>query len=217
MRIAVVDDHALFRKGIISMLEDIPGAEIVFDAGNGQELLDQLPENPVELILLDLQMPVMDGLTAIPLVKKQAPDAKIVIISMHQEDQFISHVMELGANGYLLKDAEFEELEIALSSVQESGFYFNENVSKALLSRLVQKNQLQPSFNTEEVLVEREMEVLELICKELTTAEIADRIHLSPRTVEGYRNRLLEKTKARNTAGLVVYAAKQGWLEGWLA
>lgn len=217
MRIAVVDDHALFRKGIISMLEDIPGAEIVFDAGNGQELLDQLPGNPVELILLDLQMPVMDGLTAIPLVKKQAPDTKIVIISMHQEDQFISHVMELGANGYLLKDAEFEELEIALSSVQESGFYFNENVSKALLSRLVQKNQLQPSFNTEEVLVEREMEVLELICKELTTAEIADRIHLSPRTVEGYRNRLLEKTKARNTAGLVVYAAKQGWLEGWLA
>lgn len=217
MKIAVVDDHALFRKGIISMLQDISGTEIVFDAGNGQELLDQLPENPVDLVLLDLQMPVMDGLTAIPLVKQQAPDTKIVIISMHQEDQFISHVMELGANGYLLKDAEFEELEIALSSVQESGFYFNENVSKALLSRLVQKNQLQPSFNTEEVLVEREMEVLELICKELTTAEIADRIHLSPRTVEGYRNRLLEKTKARNTAGLVVYAAKQGWLEGWLA
>lgn len=217
MKIAVVDDHALFRKGIVSMLQDISGTEIVFEAGNGQELLDQLQDKPADLILLDLQMPVMDGLTAIPLVRKQAPDTKIVIISMHQEDQFISHVMELGANGYLLKDAEFEELEVALSSVKESGFYFNENVSKALLSRLVQKNQLQPSFNTEEVLGEREMEVLELICKELTTAEIADKIHLSPRTVEGYRNRLLEKTKARNTAGLVVYAAKQGWLEGWLA
>lgn len=217
MRIAVVDDHALFRKGIVSMLQDISGTDIVFEAGNGQELLDQLSEHTVDLVLLDLQMPVMDGLTAIPLVRQQSPDTKIVIISMHQEDQFISHVMELGANGYLLKDAEFEELEIALSSVQESGFYFNENVSKALLSRLVQKKQLQPSFSTEEVLGEREKEVLELICKELTTAEIADQIHLSPRTVEGYRNKLLEKTKARNTAGLVVYAAKQGWLEAWLA
>lgn len=217
MKIAVVDDHALFRKGMVSMLQDIPGTEIVFEAGNGQELLDQLSVNTVDLVLLDLQMPVMDGLTAIPLVKHQSPDTKIVIISMHQEDQFISHVMELGANGYLLKDAEFEELEVALSSVQESGFYFNENVSKALLSRLVQKKQLQPSFSTEEILGEREKEVLELICKELTTAEIADKIHLSPRTVEGYRNKLLEKTKARNTAGLVVYAAKQGWLEGWLA
>lgn len=217
MRIAVVDDHALFRKGIVSMLQDISGTDIVFEAGNGQELLDQLSEHTVDLVLLDLQMPVMDGLTAIPLVRQQAPDTKIVIISMHQEDQFISHVMELGANGYLLKDAEFEELEIALSSVQESGFYFNENVSKALLSRLVQKKQLQPSFDTEEVLGDREKEVLELICKEFTTAEIADQIHLSPRTVEGYRNKLLEKTKARNTAGLVVYAAKQGWLEGWLA
>lgn len=217
MKVAVVDDHALFRKGMISMLQDIPGTEVTFQAGNGQELLDQLSEHPVDLVLLDLQMPVMDGLTAIPLVKGLSPETKIIIISMHQEDQFISHVMELGANGYLLKDAEFDELEIALASVKDSGFYFNENVSKALLSRLVHKKQLQPSFVTEEVLGDREKEVLELICKELTTAEIAEKIHLSPRTIEGYRNRLLEKTNARNTAGLVVYAAKKGWLDGWLA
>ena len=217
MKIAIVDDHALFRKGMTAMLEDIENTEVVFEAGNGVELLDKLEQHPVDLILLDLEMPVMDGLTAIPQVKKQAPQTKILIVSMHQDDHFISHMMELGANGYLLKDAEFEELELALEAVEKSGFYFNDQVSKALLSRLVQKQQLVPSFQTQESLSEREKEVLELICREHTTQEIADRIYLSPRTVEGYRNRLLEKTGARNTAGLVVYAARQGWLDNWLA
>lgn len=198
------------------MLQDIPNMEVAFHAGNGQELLDHLAKQPVDLILLDLEMPVMDGLTAMPLIRKQYPDTKVLIISMHQDDQFISHLMELGANGYLLKDAEFEELEIALEAVKHTGFYFNDQVSKAMLSRLVQKQQLVPSFQVQEHLTERERDVLELICRELTTAEIADRIHLSPRTIEGYRNRLLDKTGARNTAGLVVYAARQGWLDAWL-
>lgn len=216
MKIALVDDHALFRKGMESMLEDIPGTEVVLHASNGQELLDKLPQHPADLILLDLEMPIMDGLAALPLIRKQAPQSKVLIISMHQDDQFISHMMELGANGYLLKDAEFEELEIALQAVQNTGFYFNDQVSKAMLSRLVNKQQIVPSFQVHETLTDREQEVLELICKELTTAEIADKIFLSPRTVEGYRNRLLDKTGARNTAGLVVYAAKQGWLDQWL-
>lgn len=216
MKIAIVDDHALFRKGMESMLEDIPGMEVSFHAANGQELLEKLAHHPVELILLDLEMPVMDGLAAIPLVRRQAPETKMLIISMHQEDDFVARVMELGANGYLLKDAEYEELEIALQSVQRNGFYFNDQVSKAMLGRLVQKQQLIPSFSNTASLTEREAEILELICRECTTAEIADRIHLSPRTVEGYRNRLLDKTGARNTAGLVVYAARQGWLETWL-
>lgn len=216
MRIALVDDHVLFRQGMQAMLEDIEGTECVFSAGNGQELLDKLEEEPVDLILMDLEMPVMDGLTAIPLVNKLKPQTKILIISMHQDDHFISRVMELGANGYLLKDADFEEVETALESVKNSGFYFNDQVSKALLSRLVHKNQIQPSFQSEESLNDREKEVLELICKEKTTAEIGEEIHLSPRTVEGYRKSLLEKTGARNTAGLVVYAAKQGWLDEWL-
>lgn len=216
MKIAIVDDHALFRQGLESMLRDIPNTEIAFHANNGAELLDLVSKHQIDLILLDLEMPVMDGLTALPLLRKQAPNVKVLIISMHQDDQFISHLMELGANGYLLKDAEFEELETALESVQSSGFYFNDHVSKAMLSRLVQKNQVVPSFQGQQPLTEREKEVLELICREHTTAEIADRIHLSPRTVEGYRNRLLDKTGARNTAGLVVYAARQGWLDQWL-
>lgn len=198
------------------MLRDIPGTTVVFEASHGQELLDLLDTNPVELILLDLEMPVMDGLTALPLIKKKAAGTFVVVVSMHQEDQFIAHAMELGANGYLLKDADFDEVEMALDAIKTSGFYFNDQVSKALLSKLVQKKQITPTFQAEEPLADREKEVLELICKEFTTAEIADKIHLSPRTIEGYRNRLLEKTHSRNTAGLVVYAARQGWLEGWL-
>lgn len=199
-----------------SLLADIPDTQVVLQASNGQELLDQLPQHRVDLVLLDLEMPVLDGLATLPLLKQQAPELKVLVISMHQDDAFLSHLMELGANGYLLKDAEFEELTIALQAVQHTGFYFNDRVSKAMLSRLVQKQQLVPRFQVQESLTEREQEVLELICRELTTAEIADRIHLSPRTIEGYRNRLLEKTGARNTAGLVVYAARQGWLEEWL-
>ncbi|MEO1449922.1 MAG: response regulator transcription factor [Bacteroidota bacterium] len=216
MKIALVDDHVLFRKGMESMLEDIQGIEVVFHAGNGQELLEKLAYQPVDLILLDLEMPVMDGLTVLPLIREQGPEIKILIISMHQEDEFVAGVMERGANGYLLKDAEYEELEIALQSVQRNGFYFNDQISKAMLGRLVQKQQIIPSFAASEPLTEREVEVLELICRECTTAEIADRLCLSPRTIEGYRNRLLDKTGARNTAGLVVFAARQGWLNTWL-
>ena len=216
MKIAIVDDHALFRNGMKSLLNDITGVEIVLEASDGAELLDKLKSFDVDIILLDLEMPVMSGLDVLPIVRKQAPDTRIMIISMHQEDQFISTSMELGAHGYLLKDAEFEELQIALTSLMESGFYFNEKVSKSLLNKLVQKSHIKASFDSHNQLTEREMEVLKLICQEMTTIEIGKTMYLSARTIEGYRTRLLEKTGAKNIAGLVVYAARNGWLEKWL-
>ena len=212
IRLAIVDDHALFRSGLASMLDIEAHLEVGFQAANGEELIAMLDQHAVDVILLDLDMPVMDGLQATPLVRKNYPGTKILILSMHDDDGFILKLMELGANGYLLKDAEIEEVIQAISSVHNTGYYFNDRVSKAMLTKLVQK---QPDgfsgmTKAEDPLTEREREVLKHICDELTTSEIAEKMFLSPRTIEGYRNRLLEKTGARNTAGLVVYAAKNG-------
>ncbi|MEM6343154.1 MAG: response regulator transcription factor [Bacteroidota bacterium] len=213
MKIALVDDHKLFRKGMKALLEEIEGLEVIFEAANGQELLDNMAEQQAEIILLDLEMPVMDGVTVLPKIQSGYPEAKVLILSMHQDDQFIVHLLEQGAHGYLLKDTELEELEDALESVKENGFYFNDRTSRAMLSRLTRRQKIKPTFGHVEPLSERETEVLKLICEEFTTAEIADKLFLSPRTIEGYRNRLLEKTGAKNTAGLVVFAARQGYLD----
>lgn len=196
-----------------ALLEEIDGLEVIFEAANGQELLDQMAEQQAEIILLDLEMPVMDGVTVLPKIQSTYPEAKVLILSMHQDDQFIVHLLEQGAHGYLLKDTELEELEDALESVKDNGFYFNDRTSRAMLSRLTRRQKIKPTFGHVEPLSERETEVLKLICEEFTTSEIADKLFLSPRTIEGYRNRLLEKTGAKNTAGLVVFAARQGYLD----
>lgn len=210
LNVAVVDDHRLFRRGIISILEDAQGLHPCLEASNGREFLDQLAAGAeVDVVLLDLEMPEMDGMETTQLLQQQYPDLRILILSMHAEDNFILHLMEQGANGYLLKDSEPEELEKAIQQVVRSGFYFNERLSRVLLGGLKQKK-VQPPKLGGESFNEREMEVLELICAEKTTPEIAEALFLSPRTVEGYRKSLLEKTGARNTAGLVAYAFRRG-------
>ena len=132
---------------------------------------------------------------------------------MHEEDQFVTGLLEVGASAYLLKNADMDEVETAIFSVYESGFYFSERVSKAMLNALVNKQKIKPRFNSIEPLTDREVEVLKLVCEELSSEEIADKVHLSPRTVEGYRRNLLAKTGARNLAGLVVFAIKHGYFQ----
>lgn len=212
IKIAITDDHKLFRRGMNRMVSDFEEMEVLFEAGNGQELLDELKNTPIDLVLLDLEMPEMDGIATTTALQAQFPDVKIIILTMHDDDQMIAHLMELGAHGYLLKDAEPEEVETAIRTTIENGFYFNERVSKAMLAGLVHKKKIKPSFSHQTELSVREEEVLKLICKEFTSQEIADTLFISKRTVEGHRNRLLEKIGAKNTAGLVVFAAQHGML-----
>ncbi|MBN1821594.1 MAG: response regulator transcription factor [Prolixibacteraceae bacterium] len=207
LNIIVTDDHALFRKGLINLLHDIYPGGNYSEASNGQELIDRLAKSETlpDLVLLDINMPVMDGVKATEIIRKDYPDMKIIILTMENEDQLTLHMIEAGVNGYLLKDCEPEELGKAIRMVMEKDFYFNYNISELIRNAYIHKlfpSKINHEFST------REIEVLELVCKELTTNEIADKLSVSPRTVETHRKNLIEKAGVKNLAGLIVFAIK---------
>ncbi|MBK7751087.1 MAG: response regulator transcription factor [Flavobacteriales bacterium] len=210
IKLALADDQVMFRRGLVMLLRDMPDAQVVFECSNGEELLTGLKGNAIDIVLLDLEMPVLNGMDTMKRLRAEHPDVKVIVLSMHGEEKFIVHLMELGANGYVLKTAEPDEIENAVRSVSTSGYHFSEMVSRVMLHGLVKKEKIKPTFSDVDPLTERELDVLRLICQELTTTEIAGKLFLSPRTVEGYRNNILQKIGARNTAGIVVYAMSKG-------
>lgn len=210
--IAIAEDQALFRAGLIAILKNTHRIQPIFEAENGKELIEKLKERQPHVILLDLEMPVMDGVEAAKHIRKHYPDVRILVLSNHDEDAFIVNMIEIGANGYLLKDAEPKEMEEAIRGVVANKYYFNDRVSQAMVRRLIVKHHIEPTFNQKDDLNEREIEVLRLICQELNSQEIADIILISKRTVEGIRQNLLDKTGAKNTAGLVMFANKHGYV-----
>jgi DNA-binding NarL/FixJ family response regulator len=191
---SLIDDHKL---------------KCIGEAGNGLELLEMLQDKKAEVILLDLKMPEMDGMETLKVLKEKYPDLKIIVLTMFEEEHFILHMMESGANAYLLKNAEAQEIKMAIHSVYENEYYFNDLVNTTLLRKVVQQKKA-PRFKEEIRLNDRETEVLQLICQEYTAAEIGQKVFLSTRTIEGIRSALLEKIGVRNTAGLVMYAVKNG-------
>lgn len=195
-----------------SILTQIPDFDLVLEAANGQELIDKIARRTPDVVLLDLQMPVLDGTATADFLRENHPLIKIVILTMHDEDRMVLHLLEKGVSGYLLKDADPGEVEKAVRKVMDDGVYLNEFVSRAMLRKMTNTTTVvkQPSafYNSKVLLSEREKEVLKLICEGLSTAEISERIFLSPRTVEGHRLRILEKTGTKNTAGMVAYAFK---------
>ncbi|MFN8352536.1 MAG: response regulator transcription factor [Flavobacteriales bacterium] len=210
IRLAIADDQPLFRRAFVLLLRDMPDVQVMFDSANGAELLTGLKGNEVDIVLLDLEMPVMDGVEALRRTREEHPQVKVIVLSTHNDERSIIRMMELGANGYVLKTAEPDELENAIRSVKDSGYFFNDIVSREMLQGLVKKAKVKPVFNEVDPLTERELEVLRAICQEMTTTEIAGKLFLSPRTVEFHRNNILLKTGARNVAGLVVYALTKG-------
>ena len=208
--IAIADDYKIFREGLKLCLNADNNLKVLFETENGEELLEALKTQQPDVIIMDLNMPLLDGMEATKQISKKYSRIKILVITMYDSDKFIIHLMENGAHGYLLKNAEPKEIIKAIYAVYENGYYFNDLVNKALLKKLVMKNNLKPSFNHNIELTEREQEVLKMICEEKTAAEIGKEIFLSPRSVEGIRTRLIEKVGVRNTAGLVMFAVKNG-------
>ncbi len=213
IRIAIADDYKIYRDGLKVGLAADENLQVVLEADNGEDLLQGLKETPADVILMDLKMPIMDGMEATKEVRLKFPIIKVLVVTMYEDDKFIIHLMENGANGYLLKNADSDEIRKSIYAVHENGYYFNDLVNKALLKKLVMKGNMKPSFNQNVEFTERELEVLKYICEEKTAAEIAKEIFLSPRSVEGIRQRLIEKVGVRNTAGLVMFAIKNGIVE----
>ena len=210
IKIAIADDYKIYRDGLKVGLSADKNMEVVLEADNGEDLLNGLEKAKPDVIIMDLKMPIMDGMEATKEVRKRFNEMKVLVVTMYDDDKFIIHLMEMGANGYLLKNAESDEIIKSIYAVHENGYYFNDLVNKALLKKLVLKREFKPSFNQDIDFTERELEVLKLICEEKTAAEIGKEIFLSPRSVEGIRQRLIEKVGVRNTAGLVMFAIKNG-------
>lgn len=210
--IIITDDHNLFRKGMKALISDFEFVENIDEASNGEELLKLLASKTKlpDVILLDLKMPVMDGVTVQAQIKKLYPSINVIIITMEDDEQFILHMIGEGVNGYLLKNAEPEEVETALIKVVEKGFYFPDNIAVVIYKKMTKKEKDTVIFNPG--YTERELEVLILICKDYTNAEIAEAFNVSLRTAEGYRQKVLEKSGAKSMAGLVVNAIKFNWV-----
>lgn len=210
IRVAIAEDQRLFRECLVSILNATEHLRVVVEAANGKELLVQLTTQSSlpDVVLLDLTMPEMNGLETTQHLKKDYPSIKIVILSVHSEERHIVRMVGMGVSGYLLKNSELSEVTRAVEAVHEKGYYFNDSVLRAMQAGMSQQQQKQ--YDPKTPLTAREKEVLELICRERTTPEIAEQLFLSVRTVDGHRNNLLEKTGARNTAGLVLYAIRHG-------
>lgn len=213
INIAIADDYKIYREGLKKCLASDKALSVILEADNGDDLINGFKDNLPDVVIMDLKMPIMDGMEATQVIRKKFPSVKVLVVTMYDDDKFIIHLMENGANGYLLKNAEPDEIRKSIYAVYENGYYFNDLVNKALLKKLVIKSNFKPSFNQDIDFTERELEVLKLICEEKTAAEIAKQIFLSPRSVEGIRQRLIEKVGVRNTAGLVMFAIKNGIVE----
>lgn len=210
--IAVVDDQFLFRQGLISLLKEFDNLEVIMEASNGKELLEKMKVKLPDIVLLDLEMPVMDGIETTVEIKRKYPFIKIIILTMHTDDEFIIQLVEKGASGFLPKDKDIEVVVDAINSVVENGYYFDEHISKAVVKGLVKAKKTNLSF-TVQYLSEKEIAVIKLICKEYTNREISEKLGLSNRTVDAHRQTILLKTGAKNTAGIVMYAVKHNLLD----
>ncbi len=208
IKVAIADDQQLFRKGIISLLKEFEEIDIAFEAGDGKDLLNQLANGTVpDVILLDIEMPLMNGIEALKKIKSKGYASKVIILTMHDEEEMVIHLIEMGANGFLPKNEDIENVVSAIKSVIESDYYFNDKFSKGMLRSLISNEKITPKFNYNQ-LSDIETEIARLICEELTNKEIAAKLDLSPRSVDGHRERILKKIGAKNTAGIVMYAYK---------
>jgi DNA-binding NarL/FixJ family response regulator len=205
IKIFLVDDHNLFINGLKMLLNSVKGFKVVGEARNGQEFLDRyIPLNP-DIILMDISMPVMDGIDASRRALEINPDLKIITLSMYGDQEYYTRMLEIGVKGFVLKDSDIQEVKAAITSVAEGGNYFSQQLLRGLI---LGRKEIETSELSDEQLSERELEVLIEICQGLSNNEIAEKLFISKRTVEKHRANVLFKTNCKNTASLVVYAIR---------
>lgn len=201
-KVIVVDDHQIFRTGISTLISDIKNVEVIAQLSNGQEFLSFIEHTLPDVVFMDIRMPVMDGIEATRKALQMVPYLKIIAISMHDQEEYLDQMLVAGAKGFLLKNVKKHELEKAIENLNNNRSYF----SSELIDLLAQKAISGKTETDGKTLTEREIDVLELICKGFSTKEIGEKLFLSPRTIEKHRASLLDKTDSKNTATLVAHA-----------
>jgi len=209
IKIAIADDQLIFRQGLVNLVSGFDRVKVLFAAENGRELLDNIPENRPDLVLLDFRMPELNGLDTAKVIRDKFAGIRVLILSMYDDQEFVEKAIENGAHGYLSKDDEPDEIAKAIYSTMETGYYLNDRTSKMLIGKMMNLGLMKPIFQIPSVeFTKIELEILELICKEWTTQEIADKLHRSKRTIESSRTLMMQKVGARNVVGLVMYGLK---------
>ncbi len=208
--LVLVDDHVLLRNGLAALVKSL-GHTVLFEADNGKDLTEKIkPGNLPELVLLDINMPEMDGYETAQWIKQNHPDVKVLALSMYDNENSIIRMLKSGARGYILKDSEPVELKAAIDNVINKGYYYSDLVNGKLLHAINTFDDKGGELKSVIQLSERETDFLKYACTEMTYKEIADKMFVSPRTIDGYRDALFEKLNIKTRVGLVLYAIKNG-------
>jgi len=206
INIYIVDDHSLFREGLKLLLSKLDIIDEIKEACNGKELIENFDPQKTDIVLLDIEMPELNGIETSKHLLKVYPDIKIIALSMYSDEQYYVPMIENGVKGFLLKNSDFNDVKLAISEVIEGNNYFSQEILNGIVLNLYTKK----TSHQNDELTKREIEVLLQICKGLSNNEIAEKLYISKRTVDKHRENLLLKTNSKNTAGLVVYAIKNG-------
>lgn len=208
MRILLADDHALVRAGIRSLLEKIPGVEVVGEASNGRDAIELVRTKLPDLVLMDIAMKELGGLEALPRITKMFPSVKVVILSAHANEEYVIRALRSGAAGYMLKDAASAELQLAIDSVTQDKIYLSPSISRTVIDSYLER--VGGPFSPLEQLTPRQREILQLIAEGKNTKEIADTLEISVKTVEAHRLQLMARLNIHDVPGLVRYAVRSG-------
>ncbi len=208
IKVSIADDHKIFRDGIRMAMSGKEYLKIIWEAENGKDLMHKIKIKLPDVLLMDIRMPEMDGVNAISLIRKEYEKIKIIVLTMYDDQEMISRMMEMGANAYLTKNTDPEEIYNAILTCMNDDFYFNELVNKAVLLKLQHKRQIKQYYPNPVTFSEKELRILRLIADDKTTEEISKEVFLSPRTIETVRQNMKSKVGARTIAGLVMYGMR---------
>ena len=213
IKVALADDHKIFRDGIKMALKGKEYLKLLWEAEDGKDLMHKMKMKRPDVLLMDIRMPEMDGVNAIGVLRKEYDDVRIIVLTMYDDQEMISKMLELGANAYLTKTSDPEEIYQAILTCMNEDFYFNDLVNKAVLSKLQTKKQVRQFYPNPVKFSEKELRILKLLAEDKTTEEISKEVFLSPRTIETIRQSMKTKVGAKTIAGLIMYGMRNKLIE----